>query len=151
MNSPNISVSIARRFTAQLPSSVRPIRSALRTTPSPSREIFALERNMLQMRLVTIPFRSPFLRRTALLRQILCGALLPRFGNPPRLSQMRQTSFPVCAIILMLKNSTGQRGVRRSYILGVGTFPNMEESPALRFRSATRIHWAQKETKNEQK
>ena len=117
---------------------------------APSREIFALERNMLQMRLVTIPFRSPFRRRTALLRQILCGALLPRFGNPPHLSQMRQTSFPVYAIILMLKNSTGQRGVRRSYILGVGTFPNMEESPALRFRSATRIHWAQKETKNEQ-
>ena len=80
---------------------------------------------MLQMRLVTIPFRSPFRRRTALLRQILCGALLPRFGNPPHLSQMRQTSFPVCAIILMLKNSTGQRGVRRSYILGVGTFPNI--------------------------
>ena len=40
---------------------------------------------MLQMRLVTIPFRSPFRRRTALLRQILCGALLPRFGNLPHL------------------------------------------------------------------
>ena len=41
VNSPNISVSIARRFTAPSPSCASPARSALRTTPLPSREIFA--------------------------------------------------------------------------------------------------------------
>ena len=49
------------------------------------REIFALQRNMLQMRLVTIPFRSPFRPRATSLWQFCRSVFSSPFGAPSAL------------------------------------------------------------------
>ena len=63
---------------------------------------------MLQMRLMTISFRPPSDPRAVPPRQVRRGILVPRakvVRTASGLSQMRQTSFPVCGIILMLRSA----------------------------------------------
>ena len=67
-----------------------------------SREIFALQRNMLQMRLVTPASAS--VPATLPARQIAAAPRLPRPIDFRPLSQMRQTSFQESAILQMSKN-----------------------------------------------
>lgn len=102
-SSRNISGSTVRLFIGLSPNCARMEGYGLMPTPSPSREIFARRRNMLQMRLMTIPFRSRPDFRAVPPRQVRRGISAPR--SPvvcavSSLSQMRQMSFSVFGIIL---------------------------------------------------
>ena len=94
---------------------------------------------MLQMRLVTIPFRSPFRLRAA--SPLPAAAIWHFLGL---VADATNVFSDLCYHFNVEKLNKTKR--RAPLLHENGTFPTTEEPSALRFRSATRILGHSKET-----